>query len=262
MSDKSRNALELERQFVYSNFVNEETKISYINSIKNITQIIEKLIDNNLIASDNVKFIGRIKGFNSANNNDGQKTLDDVFAGKVIALSMEDLSKIIDEILDSSGLTIQQIKVSGPETNGNMKKLCDQYKREGYKIKYKERPDGYETVTLMLYDKEDENCPVIELQFKTAEMEKRCTVGDLRHAKWKKEASSKKILRMIRSGILPELPLHAFCWEPKCQLRTIKEKLELLMTFYPALSIEDVENALNAKKRFEQLLNEYEGDEL
>lgn len=177
------------------------------------------------------------------------KAVDDIFATKVNVSSLEEAFIIIDALRRNERFAIQTTKFSGGENCEN-NEIYDEYEKtaklEG-KTVYKKRKDGYEAVSIMVYDKTDLNCPVMEVLFRTFEMEYKCTKGPLAHDCYKAETDANDILNMISNGILPPLPIMAFEWSNgQDAAQRIKDIITMVRTFYPKVPKGDLEKACKA----------------
>jgi len=187
-----------------------------------ISNRIQDLIDQGRV-SDFTEIRARIKSAESALRNDRDKALDDVFGMEIITATEEEYNTII------RNLTPYMIKTKCKNHN----------KDNGYKAKHKYWTFRRDKMDYLdgIFDYES-NIPMIEFQFKTAEVQIRCNTGSAKHEDYKGE-KREDIQRKYDEGEFTVFNT-PFMWVSEKQNGKIKMRLlseeETLKKMYPFLN--------------------------
>lgn len=209
------------RLLLYDDYITEQRK-GFVAVMDFINDRIQNLIDQGEI-SDFIEIRARIKSAESALKNDDTKALDDIFGMEIITATEEEYDKIIKKM---TPYMIETKSKNHNKPNGyKAKHRYWTFKKE--KMQYLEEQLNYET-----------NIPMIEIQFKTAEVQISCNIGSANHETYKgqkrediQEKYDKGEFNMFNTP---------FMWVSEKENHKIKMKLledeETLKKIYPFLN--------------------------
>lgn len=210
------------RLLLYNEYIVNQRK-GFVAVMDFINDRIQDLIDQGKI-SDFIEIRARIKSAESALKNDDTKALDDIFGMEIITATEEEYDKII------KNLTPYMIKTKSKNHNKpNGYKAKHRYwtfKKE--KMQHLEEPLNYEN-----------DIPMIEIQFKTAEVQISCNIGSANHEDYKGQ-KREDIQEKYDKGEFNVFNT-PFMWVSEKENQKIKMRLlteeETLKKIYPFLNI-------------------------